>query len=789
MRGILSSLVAALLVATVIDCAGQTKQAGGLELELSTDMATPSSFNAVHVVIQQETADGGFGTPGLLDEIYVIPSTQMSLPTTIAIAAGNSPYQEVRITVTALTGGPSGVEVVRRVVETQVPSDRVLALPIVLASICAGKLDCPTGDSCQPLAVGGTSAGSCGTNVVSVATLAAYNPGDLLEAGVATTIGDSGGAENDMSVGPIGPDASIQDGPSAAQDAPTAQDGRTAAEDGPATSGAADKGAPDGEPVTTDATTMQGCAIDSMMYSTGAQNPANACLVCQPSKSPSAWTNATDGASCGAGEVCTAGMCTAGCFVSGAFYASGAGQPGNTICETCDPTKSTSAWSPTADSTGCGLAEVCSAGVCKSGCFIGGVFFSPGAGQSGNATCETCEPVTSTSGWTATSEGTVCGSNEMCHDGACLSGCFIGDVFYAAAAANPSNACQTCQPATSTSTWTNDDGITCTGGTCCSSACVDEQTSSANCGGCGLACSTGCSAGDCVVTACSNLLELIQGIFAFAVDANNAYLTNTTGGGAEVGWVSLASCGLTFDNANGGYEEAASLSANATGAFFSVNTAPYPTYEIRKVNAAAGSSSEIGITGSAFNVMTSDATNVYWLNGSTLSKAPASGAGPVTTLASIGGAGGIAVDATYVYWADASTVMRVPIAGGSATTLVSGVGSPGFLSVDASNLYWTGVSAALYRLPLGSSISTNLLGSQGTFKYPAIGATTFYWSTGSQINAISLTGGAVGSSTASPVRVLYTAPANDVLFGLGVVGNSLYWIDETHGTLMKLTPN
>ncbi len=734
MRRAVSLLFTALFAALGLTCARQTKQAGGLEVELSTDMPTPARFDAVHVVIQQETADGGFGPTALLDEFYVIPSAQMTLPTTISIAAGSGPYQEVLITVTALEGGPSGVDVVQRVVETQVPSDRVLALPIVLAAICAGKFDCPMGDSCQPLPAGNVAAGGCGTNVVAVAGLPAYSPNDLVEAGIATTVSDSGAA--DAAEAETGADADAAE--AATADAETGAD---------ATAG--------------DAST------EAMATDTGAP---------QDGQGPP-------------DEVCTGGPCAGGCVVNGAFYASGAGQPGNTICASCEPATSTSSWAPSLDGTGCGSAEVCSTGVCKSGCFIGGVFSSPGAGQPGNTICETCEPATSTSAWTAASEGTVCAMNEMCHDGLCLSGCFINETFYAAGAADPGNACQTCQPAVSTTTWTNADGITCSGGTCCSGACVDEQTSSAHCGGCGLACSTGCSGGECVVAVCTELPVPMDGLEAFGVDANNAYFTQTDAGGAEIGFESLTTCTQGGDTQNGIYEAVLSLSAGATGVFFSVVTAPYPTYEIRKYNPTAGTSIEIGLTGSATNVITSDATNVYWLNGSTLSKAPVSGAGPVTTLASIGAAGGITVDATYVYWADSTSVLRVPIAGGSATTLVSGVGSPGFLSVDASDLYWTGVSAALYRLPLGSTTSTELLGSQGTYEYPAIGPSTFYWSTGSQINAISLKGGAVGTGTASPVRVLYTAPGSDVLFGLGVVGNSLYWVDETKGALMKITPN
>src|SRR5260370_10207017 len=165
--GILAGLV--LLVAGVCDCGGKTTQAGGLEVIISTDMATPASFDTVLVDVEQQAAGGGWQSP-LLHQFYVIPS-QIMLPTTISIAAGSSPYQEALITVTGLKGGQAGQYVVQRVVQTQVPSDRVAAVLGVLASVCAGKLNCPMADSCQPASAGDAAPGACGTDAAGVATL------------------------------------------------------------------------------------------------------------------------------------------------------------------------------------------------------------------------------------------------------------------------------------------------------------------------------------------------------------------------------------------------------------------------------------------------------------------------------------------------------------------------------------------------------------------------------------------------------------------------------------------
>src|SRR5271163_3449010 len=44
----------------------------------------------------------------------------------------------------------------------------------------------------------------------------------------------------------------------------------------------------------------------------------------------------------------------------------------------------------------------------------------------------------------------------------------------------------------------------CTGvTTCCAGTCVNELTNDENCGGCGLVCTSGCSAGQCFVTLAS----------------------------------------------------------------------------------------------------------------------------------------------------------------------------------------------------------------------------------------------------------------------------------------------
>ncbi len=192
---------AAAALASSLGCSAKVKQAGGLEIIIATDMPTPSSFDTVHVDVQQRTSSGGWSAP-LLDKFYVIPS-EIALPTTISIAAGSGPNQEVLVTITGLKGGLAGQDFVQRVVQTQVPTDRVAEVTLELASVCAGKLDCPVGDSCQPMDQGAAAAGSCGTDAIDGVVLPTFAAVDVADAGVpsafdagttvAMTMGDDSG--------------------------------------------------------------------------------------------------------------------------------------------------------------------------------------------------------------------------------------------------------------------------------------------------------------------------------------------------------------------------------------------------------------------------------------------------------------------------------------------------------------------------------------------------------------------------------------------------------------------
>ena len=113
-----------------------------------------------------------------------------------------------------------------------------------------------------------------------------------------------------------------------------------------------------GEP----ANCVAGCYIDGAFYSPNATTN-NGCEICSPTSSTSSWTNVDGAASCPADEVCIGGSCEPGCLISGTAYASGATSTSG--CEVCTPASSSSAWTNATDGTSCGANDAeCVGGIC-----------------------------------------------------------------------------------------------------------------------------------------------------------------------------------------------------------------------------------------------------------------------------------------------------------------------------------------------------------------------------------------------------------------------------------------
>lgn len=199
------------------------------------------------------------------------------------------------------------------------------------------------------------------------------------------------------------------------------------------------------------------CRIGGTTVVEGALNPANPCSVCDPARSTTQWSPRSNGTACAAGKICANGACDTRCFIDGTLRANGTINPDN-ACEQCTPASSTSDWSPRPNGTTCAGSNVCEAGVCNAKCFINGTFYTANATNPANA-CQQCNPAKSSTTWTTRADGTSCGSGLICQAATCSAKCYIGGTFYAANATKPADTCDHCNPAASTTAWSRRDTV------------------------------------------------------------------------------------------------------------------------------------------------------------------------------------------------------------------------------------------------------------------------------------------------------------------------------------------
>lgn len=93
--------------------------------------------------------------------------------------------------------------------------------------------------------------------------------------------------------------------------------------------------------------------------------------------------------------------------------------------------------------------------------------------KTGTISCTTGSSVCVESG--SRPAGTSCGTGKVCSGGNCQTGCWIGGAFIATGATGGST-CQICNPTSSTTNWSNNDGASSSCGNCGGSAtCVNMQ--------------------------------------------------------------------------------------------------------------------------------------------------------------------------------------------------------------------------------------------------------------------------------------------------------------------------
>ncbi len=517
------------------------------------------------------------------------------------------------------------------------------------------------------------------------------------------------------------------------------------------------------------------CAVAGNVYAGGDVNPGSDCQSCQPNLSAVTWTNDTDGTLCGSGGICYAGACVSGCEIAGVYFTASAFNPNN-ACQSCQPAVSTSGWSAIPDGTGCGNNQLCSSGACGTQCDIAGTIYPSGGTNPANA-CQSCQPGTSTSTWTNAADGASCGAGEVCKTAVCAAGCFIGGTVYASGGVNPSAACQVCQPAKSTTAWTvSSDETSCAGGTCCSGTCVNEATDLGHCGACGNACTAGPSPACSMGKFCEYTLATAQGDpLGIAVDGKNVYWTNDyvhNNIGNTV--MQLPVGGGTATTLGTNQLFAMAIAVDAANVYWTVENS------ILKTPIGGGTVTPLVTAQADPNGIAVDATNIYWINmlGGEVSTMP-SGGGTITILTTEQqNLTSIAIDATNVYFTNGlsgGNVAKVPIAGGAVVTLASAPTGAGAVAVDATSVYW-GAANGVFKVPIGGGTTTTLVPGQAATGI-AVDATNVYYTASSAVMKVPIGGGTpttLASGQTSPIGI-----ALDVA--------NVFWTNAiVTGTVMKV---
>lgn len=106
--------------------------------------------------------------------------------------------------------------------------------------------------------------------------------------------------------------------------------------------------------------------------------------------------------------------------------------------------------------------------------------------------------------------------------------------------------------------------------------------------------------------------------------------------------------------------------------------------------------------------VTTDGTNVYWIEAAgSIFKVPVNG-GVITTMTTgIPGQGGIASDGTNIFWVQGGSIVKMPVGGGAQSTVITDrVGITGRIAVDATNLFWQEGNNIQKMPKAGGSVST-----------------------------------------------------------------------------------
>ncbi len=346
----------------------------------------------------------------------------------------------------------------------------------------------------------------------------------------------------------------------------------------------------------------------------------------------------------------------------------------------------------------------------------------------------------------------------------------------------------------------------------CGGTCVDEQTDSKNCGGCGLKCSTACVKGECIETVTT--LGAGDGPWALTVDATSIYWTSqgakcaSEGGTATGSVVKMPLDGGTKTTLAGAQGQPVAIAVDKTSVYWVNQFDCGGKGEVVKTSLSGGSPVTLASGLDQPANIALDATRVYFTTSDAVLSIPLDGVvdgGAPTTLASAQGqSAGLGLEGKNIYWlqsAGHADVRTVSVSGGKVTTLTSkggcltlsgscnGLG----LTTDSKNVYWSSSVGGSY--PVGSVFGMTLAGGtadeldtdQGVAADLASDGMNVYWTNYAPVGsgpANSVVKAAVGGGTQSTLATGQPQPR-----GIAVDATSVYWANSaTPYAIMKATP-